>query len=130
MTTDRENALKDLAVGDIFHARNPESGASLVCLVTGVEDGTICARRIHTQDDVRFDRSTGLKSGKSQAKIDCVAPLPPEIYEVFFQMDRRYQAAHARIRQGAEPDPKELRWTPEERRAHGLLDAHIEANAI
>jgi hypothetical protein len=126
---DRESALQRVAVGDIIHAR-ASNRASLVCLVTALDDGTIYARRIHTQDDVQFDRHTGFESGKDHTKIDCVAPLPPEIYDVFLEMDRRYQAAHARIAQGIEVDPKEARWTPEERRAHGLFDEHLEANPI
>jgi len=130
MMTDRENTLRNVAVGDIFHARNPRTGASLVCLVTDLDDGTIYARRIHTQDDVRFDRSTGIKLGKADTRIDCVAPLPSEIYNIFLAMNRRYQDAHALIRQGIEVNPKVARWTPEERRAHGVLDAHISANSI
>ena len=128
--SDRENALRNIAVGDIFHARNPQTGASLVCLVTGLDDASIYARRIHTQDDVRFDRNTGLKLGSGHTKIDCVAPLPPEVHNIFLAMDRRYQDAHALIHQGIDMDPKFARWTAEERRAHGVLDEHIAANSI
>jgi hypothetical protein len=127
---DCEGALQNLAVGDIFHARNPETGASLVCLITGLDDGTIYARRIHTQDDVRFDRNTGLRLGKGHTKIDCVAPLPSDIRDILVQMDQRYQAAYALIRQGIEVDPREARYTPDERRAHDFLDEHIAANLI
>lgn len=126
---DQGIGLSKLGVGDIFHARS-SNGASLVCLVTAVDDGTIYARRIHTQDDVQFDRGTGFEVGKQHTKIDCVAPLPPEIYNVFVAMDRRYQDAHERIRQGIEVDLREARHTPEERRAHTLLDEHIAANPI
>lgn len=127
--TDRETALRNLAVGDIFHAHS-RNGASLVCLVTALDDGTIYARRIHTQDDERFDRITGVECGKEHTKIDCVAPLPPEIYNVFVAMDQRYQDAHERIRQGVEVDLREARHTPDERRAHAVLDEHIAANPI
>lgn len=127
---DRETALRNLAVGDIFHARNPETGASLVCLVTGLGDGIIYARRIHTQDDVRFDQNTGLRLGKGLTKIDCVAPLPPDIRNILVQMDQRYQAAYAQVRQGIEVDPREARCTPDEKRAHDFLDEHIAANPI
>ena len=127
--TDRETALRKLAVGDIFHARS-SNRASLVCLVTDIDDGTIYARRIHTQDDVQFDRNTGLELGKTHTRIDCVTPLPPATRDIFVGMDRRYQDAHARIRQGIEVDLKEARHTPDERRAHDFLDRHIEANPI
>jgi hypothetical protein len=129
MTLDRETALRNLAVGDIFHARS-SNGASLVCLVTAVDDDAIYARRIHTQDDVRFDRNTGLRSGKGRTKIDCVAPLPSDIRNILTEMDWRYQAAHALIRQGVEIDPREARYTADERRAHDFLDQHIAANPI
>lgn len=127
---DRANALQNLTVGDFFHARNPQTGASLVCLVTGLNNETIYARRIHTQDDVQFDRSTGRRLGKGDTAIDCVAPLPSEIRGILMQLDRRYQAAHALIRQGIEVDPREARYTADERRAHDVLDAHIAANPI
>jgi hypothetical protein len=128
--SDRENALRNIAVGDILHARNAQTGASLVCLVTGLDDAAIYARRIHTQDDVRFDRNTGAKIGTGSTTIDCVAPLPPEIHNTFLAMDRRYQDAHALIHQGSDMDPKFARWTTEERHAHRFLDEHIEANSI
>ena len=60
--TDRETALRSLAMGDIFHGRSP-NGASLVCLITSVNDSTIYARRITTQDDLKFDRRTGIELG-------------------------------------------------------------------
>jgi|HubBroStandDraft_4_1064222.scaffolds.fasta_scaffold646507_2 hypothetical protein len=126
---DRERGLQQLAVGDIFHAQST-NGASLVCLVTAVDGATIYARRIHTQDDVKFDRNTGFEVGKPHTRIDCVASLPSDIHDIFVQMDRRYQAAHARIRQGIEVDLKEARYTADEKRAHDFLDQHIEANLI
>jgi hypothetical protein len=126
----RAGALRNLTVGDIFHARNPKTGASLVCLVTAVDDGLIYARRIHTQDEVRFDRNTGLRLGKGVTKIDCVAPLPSDIRATLVQMDQRYQVAYSLIRQGIEVDPREARYTPDERRAHDFLDQHISANPI
>jgi hypothetical protein len=73
---DRETALRNLSVGDIFHARG-SGPASLVCLVTAVDDGTIYARRIHTQDDLQFDRTTGVQLGKVHTKIDCVRRFRP-----------------------------------------------------
>ncbi len=126
---DRETALRNLAVGDIFHARS-SNGASLVCLVTALDHDTIYARRIHTQDDERFDRNTGFEVGKVHTKIDCVTPLPPDIHSIFVGMDWRYQDAYAKVRQGIEVDPTEARLTADERRAHDFLRQHIEANPI
>ena len=101
---DRETALRNLAVGDIFHAWS-SNGASLVCLVTALDDDTIYARRIHTQDDERFDRNTGFEVGKVHTKIDCVTPLPPDIHSIFVGMDRRYQDAYAQIPSGHRSGP-------------------------
>jgi hypothetical protein len=129
MTMDREAALRSLSAGDIFHARSP-NGASMVCLVTEVDEGTIYARRIHTQDDEQFDRKTGYECGKDHTKIDCAAPLPPEIYDIFVGLDRRYQAQMELVRKGFEPDMMQARYTPDERHAHGVLDKNIKANPI
>jgi hypothetical protein len=135
--TDRETALRKLTVGDIFHARGPTISdvhgpisASLICLVTAIDDGAIYARRIHTQDDVQFDRNTGFEVGKPRTRIDCVTQLPPDIHGIFVAMDRRYQAANALVDKGIEVDPREARWTADERRAHGFLNEHIAANSI
>jgi hypothetical protein len=127
--SDRETALRNLAVGDVFHARS-RNGASLVCLVIALDDGTLHARRIHTQDDVQFDRNTGVDVDTPHTRIDCVAPLPPDIHTIFAAMDRRYEAAHALIRQGIEVNLDEARWTEDERRAHSFLKKHIAANLI
>jgi|SRR5215469_16108922 len=129
MIIDRETALQNLAVGDIFHAQSP-NGASLVCLVTSVDGDTICARRIHTQDDLQFDRKTGLELDEPHSRIDCAVRLPHAVYNVLVAMNRRYQAAHALISQGIEVDPKEARYTEDERHAHDVLHDHIAANPI
>ena len=123
---DRESALRNLAVGDIFHGRSP-NGASLVCLVTAVDNETIDARRIHTQDDLRFDRRTGIELGEVKSRIDCVAPLPLDIYNVLVAMDRKGQALAAMFRSGVEPDPEQYKLTDAEKKAGRLLTAHIEA---
>jgi len=129
MTLDRGTALQRLSVGDIFHARS-SNRASLTCVVTAVDKGVIHARRIHTQDDVQFDRNTGFELGKTHTRIDCVAPLPSEIHTIFVDFDRRYRAAMALVRKGIEVDPREARWTADERCAHEFLKGHIEANPI
>jgi hypothetical protein len=127
--TDRATGLRGLAVGDIFHARS-SNGASLVCLVTAIHDRRIDARRIHTQDDLQFDRYTGFEAGKDHTRIDCIAQLPPDIRNVLLNMDRRYQNAYSMIRQGVEVDPEQAKQTPDERRAHDFLHDHIKANPL
>ncbi len=127
--TDRRTALRSLSVGDIFHGRSP-NGASLVCLLTAVTDSTIYARRITTQDDLEFDRNTGIKMGQSQTKIDCIAPLPPDIHDVFLELDRKYQAFGEMRRRGVEPDLEQYKLTPEEHRALLSIDEHVSSNPI
>jgi hypothetical protein len=129
MTLNRENALWNLAVGDIFHARSP-NGASLVCLVTALDDGTIYARRIHTQDDERFDRKTGIECGKGQTKIDCVTPFPSDIESIFLGMDQKYQELMALVRQGVQLSLDQTRMTADEKRGGLSIDRHVAANTI
>ncbi|HWB50187.1 MAG TPA: hypothetical protein VG651_13835 [Stellaceae bacterium] len=71
-----------------------------------------------------------MEVGKAHTRIDCVVSLPQEIYAVLLMMDRRYQAAYALIRQGIEVDPREARYTADEKRAHHVLHEHIAANPI
>jgi len=127
--TDPQDALESLAVGDIFHAR-ASNGASLICLVTALDDTTIYARRIHTQDNERFDRKTGAEWSNADTKVDCAAPLPPDIHDIFVRLDERYQEQAALVREGLEPDMMQARWTPDERRAHDFLRAHVSTHPI
>jgi hypothetical protein len=112
-----------------FQTRSP-NGASLVCLVTVLEDDTIYARRIHTQDDERFDRNTGVELGKLHTKIDCVAPFPSDIRNIFMEMDRKYQELMSLVRQGVELTPEQTKMTPDEKRANLSIDRHISANPL
>ena len=127
--TERKTALRNLTVGDIFHGRSP-NGASLVCLVTGVNGTTIFARRITTQDDREFDRSTGISLDGVQSTIDCVAPLPPDIFDTYIRIDRKYRSFQEMDRNGIERDLTRYRLTPEEHRALLFIDDHVEANPI
>jgi hypothetical protein len=126
---DRETALRNLAVGDIFHARS-SNGASLVCLVTAVDDGTIYARRIHTQDDVQFDRDTGFEAGKPHTRIDCVVPFPPDIHKIFLETDQKYQELMALVHQGIDLTPEQTKMTSDEKRASLSIDSHVVANEL
>ncbi|MGA8399308.1 MAG: hypothetical protein WB697_05425 [Stellaceae bacterium] len=127
--TDRESSLRKLAVGDIFHARSP-NGASLVCLVTSVDDRTIYARRIHTQDDVRFDRTTGLRMPSARTRIDCVAPFPPDLHNIFLEVDRKHRELTDLTRQGVELTLDQTRMTDDEKRANLSINQHVADNPI
>lgn len=126
---DRETALRRLAAGDIFHGRSP-NGASLVCLVTSVTESTIGARRITTQDELAFDRQTGVEIGDVRSRIDCVAPFPPDIRDIFLALDRKYRALREMDRSGIEPDADQIRLTVEEKRALFFIDEHVASNPI
>src|SRR5580704_5038031 len=89
---DRKSLLARLTVGDIFHAVAP-NGASCVCRVLSANDATIHARRMTTQEDLEFNRQTGVEKagdGEALAVIDSVAPLPPEIHNIFLALERKY----------------------------------------
>lgn len=137
MTIDRETALRNLVVGDIFHARGPQiahahgtSSASLVCIVTAVDDETIYARRIHTQDDVRFDRTTGFRMPSARTRIDCVTPFPPDIHNIFLEVDRKHRELAVLTRQGVELTLDQTRMTDDEKRANLSINQHVAANPI
>jgi hypothetical protein len=102
----------------------------LTCLVTAVDEATIHARRIHTQQDVLFDRTTGVKVGNAGTTIDCATPLPSEIHNILVGLDRRYQERMELVRKGHSPDWTTARYTPDEWRAHEYLWDHIAANPI
>ena len=127
--TDRVAELRKLGLGDMFHSRSP-NGASLTCLVTAVDDDTISARRITTQDDHQFNRRTGLSLGDDHSRIDCVAPLPPDVYGTLLAMDRRGQEIAALFSNGIRVPNERYRPTLEERRALDLVDEHVAANSI
>ena len=127
--TDRETALRRLTVGDFFHGRSP-NGASLVCLVTAVSEHTIHVRRITTQDDHAFDRQTGIELGDVKSRIDCVTPFPPDIHDVFLELDRKYQVFKENDRKGIALDPEQVKLTAAEKRALLFIDEHIAANPI
>ena len=127
--TDRESTLRNLAVGNIFHARSPKWGEPGLPR-HGVDDGTIYARRIHTQDNVRFDRATGLRLPSARTKIDCVTPFPRDIDNTFREMDRKYAEHTELFRNGVEPDPEKRKMTPDEKLANLSINSHVAANLI
>jgi hypothetical protein len=90
---DRETALKNIAVGDIFHA-SATNGASLLCLTISVTESTVQARNVATQIIYDFDRQTGIADWYVFSRhylciVDSVAPLPADIHEIMLQLDRK-----------------------------------------
>jgi hypothetical protein len=73
-TTSRQVALRNIKIGDIFHAEG-DNGGSLICLATSITGTVIYARTVTTQWDFKFDRRTGVgKEDKHsiQGTIDSV----------------------------------------------------------
>jgi hypothetical protein len=99
-------------------------------LVTSVSDSTIYARRITTQDDLKFDRQTGIELGEVKSRIDCIVPLPPDIHNLFLELDQKYQAFREMERNGVEPDAEHYRLSAAEKRALLFIDEHISSNPI
>jgi hypothetical protein len=90
--TQREVALRSIAVGDIFHGR--EGTASCICLALQVKERTILARRITTQSVHEFDRATGVENvGRYPIIIDSIASVPADIREILLGLDRKYREA-------------------------------------
>jgi hypothetical protein len=92
MMVDRETLLSRLVVGDVFHAESPR-GASLICLAVSIDEASIRARRVTTQEDVEFDRHTGVEKciDRRVSKINSVAPLPVDVLNVILAIDRKYR---------------------------------------
>ena len=121
--SDRKSLLRKLAVGDIFHAVYP-NGASVIGLVLSVDENTIQARRVTTQEHLSFDRQTGIESasdGKARAVINSVAPLPREICDVILGLDQRYRYGEGDER---------FKLTQAELQAFRFLDSHHSSNPV
>jgi hypothetical protein len=89
--TSWENPRTNLLPGDIFHADEP-GGASLICLVTRVDEDLVEARTLTTNVRFIFERETGKSiwsSNGMSGNIDSIAPLPPEIHNILLGLDRK-----------------------------------------
>jgi len=113
MKSDHEALISKLSVGDMFHA-SFSNEAIRICIVTSVNNATLVARAVTTQEVFSFDRILGKAASIEGAvcTIDSVHPLPREIRDVLLEIDRRY---------GGKPGPDGLPLSSIERRA--LLDA-------
>jgi len=81
--TGRQRALRNIKMGDLFHAEG-DHGGSLICITTSITESTIYARTVTHQLEFKFDRRTG--AGKEElylieGTIDSVAQVPADIYE-------------------------------------------------
>lgn len=128
---DRKTLLGNLTVGDIFHAQAP-NGASYICLVLAVSEATIQARRVTTQENVEFDRTTGVEKDERQtlAIIDSVMPLPPEVHNVFVEMDRRNRELLEIDDEARFADLERLKLTDAEKEAIFFIASHYSANQL
>jgi hypothetical protein len=123
---DRETQLAKLDIGDIFHAESP-SGASLICLVLSVGQTTIQARRVTTQESLKFDRRTGVTVADDEGVpcvIDSVTPLPAEIHDIFLELDRKYQKYRP------DRDPERFKLTDAEKKALLFVGQHYASNLL
>jgi len=95
----------------------------MICLTTAVDQVTIHARRITTQTNHEFDRTTGVERDPEGilCKIDSVAPLPPEIHEIFLGLDHRYRTS---------TDPERTKLTDAEKRAIMFIASYYPENII
>jgi len=131
MTSDRETLIDNLDVGDIFHAEYP-NGAKCVCLVLSVTDAAIQARRITSQENLEFDRQTGIEkasNGMELAIINSVAPLPAEIHNLFLALNQKYGAVHGQ-NDIFEKNPEYFKLSEAEKKAFRFIDMHYSANPL
>jgi hypothetical protein len=110
-----EAALRQVAIGDIFHASVRNDGPSYVCLALQVREDAIFARRMPTQSVHWFDRATGVEVGNDEVVIDSIAPLPDDIRRIMLGIDRKFREAE--YRRAEEPD-----WEPAEDYFHLTKD--------
>jgi hypothetical protein len=114
--TEREVALRKIAVGNMFHAcLRPDGGPSYPCLTLQVREDRIFARRVTTQSVHWFDRATGAEIEDERVVIDSVEPLPDDIHEIMLSIDRLFREAEHR--RAEEPD-----WVPAENHFHHSKD--------
>lgn len=128
--SNRAALIGNLRVGDIFHAEYP-NGASCVCLVLSVNDSTIRARRVTSQENLEFDRNTGLEAAsgaQARAVIDSVAPLPLEIHNAFLALDRKYGCMQPDDWDG--PNLERFKLTETEKKALLFIADHYPGNPL
>ncbi len=117
----REAVLRNIKVGDIFHAESP-NGASMPCQALTITDKTIEAQRMFMRDEIlRFDRTTGLERGNRGAPSKTVIPLPDDIRDVLLKRDRLDRTGHG---------PEDAKLSELEKRALIFIQHHFRNNQI
>lgn len=119
--TDRKSLLAKLKIGEIFHAEAP-NGASLICLVVSVDETHLRVRRITSQDDLIFNRQTGMTEDGDI--INSVAPLPIEIHDVLLGLDQKYQTYDPN------EEPERFKLTELEKKALRFIGPHYSSNLL
>jgi hypothetical protein len=96
-------------------------------LVLSVDQTTIQARRVTTQENLEFDRRTGVTVDDDEGipcVIDSVAPLPAEIHAVFLELDRKYQKYRP------DREPERFKLTDAEKKAMLFVGQHYASNPL
>lgn len=127
---DRKTMIPNLDVGDIFHAEYP-NGASCVCLVLSVNDSVIHSRRMTTQENIVFDRQTGVekcRDEEAKAVIHSVQPLPSDIRDLFFGIDRKY--GQMGPKEWEETDLERFKLTEAEKKALIFVGPHYASHPL
>jgi hypothetical protein len=130
--TDRGTCLRKLCVGDIFHAEYP-NGASCICLVLSVDETTIQARRVTTQQNLSFDRRTGVEEvapDEPQAVIDSVTRLPPDVHNTFLEMDKKYETLMSMDEASRFQNLEQYKLSEAEKQALILVASHYPSNRL
>lgn len=127
---DRGTLLGNLAPGHIFHAE-ARNGASMICLVLSINETSIRARRVTSQEALEFDRRTG-KTEVGEERIPCVinsvAPLPSEIHDVFLALDRKF--GQITQKDWDEPDLARTKLTEAEKKALRFVGPYYASNPL
>lgn len=111
MTGDRI-ALDEVDIGDFLHAEY-SNGAKAICLTLKVMASRIWARDITRQENLEFDRQTGVSisiRGGAQCSIYSTELLPPELHEALVGLDWKYGS-------GRVPTEEESKLTLAEKKA-------------
>lgn len=124
MLENREEALRKIAVGDIFHAEG-STGSSRTCVAVQVRDTTILARDVSIQAIYEFNRRTGVAvryfgSTPYDYIIDSVALLPDDIRDIILEIDQKNREGEYRRAEDPnwERSPADAALTESEIRAY------------
>jgi hypothetical protein len=82
----REAVLRNITVGDIFHAESP-NGAGMPCQALTITDKTIEAQRMFMPSEILcFDRNNGLEEGKKGGAWKTVIPIPDDMARLILRV--------------------------------------------